>query len=116
MAEKKPTLQEYKVDGTKIKVFVSADEWLEFESDNWMFGEYMRFTKAVATEYMVIMLKRIVAWHIKDDVTGAWVEFNRDFLIDHLEELNITAQKQTAMVTAYFRAYNIASTLETEKK
>jgi hypothetical protein len=113
---KKPKLPEPLVEGTKIKVFLSPDEWLIFETQGWLFSEYVKFSKAIATEYMEILLRRLDGWQLRDDTTGAFIEFNRDFLIAHMENLAITPQKQTWMITAYYRAYNIAATLDLEKK
>lgn len=116
MSDKTPKPQKHEFNGTKIKVYLSADEWLEFETDKWMFGEYVKFTQGVATDYMPILLNRISAWRLKDDLSGAYIDFNREFLLEHMESLNVSAVKQREMITAYYRAWNLAATLDLEKK
>ena len=116
MAEKDPG---YTIDGVNIKLQFGKDypeEWVEFRVDNWMYGEYVRFSKAIATDYMDMLLDRVVAWQVKDDVSGAFIEFDREFLKAHQEALNITGKKQRKFVELYYRAYNLAATLDLEKK
>lgn len=117
---KKNVLPTATIEDAGIKVSVSKEEWITFRKTGWRWTDRAKFSGALATPALRLLIEWAVDWKIKDE-SGAFVPFEKKELLDKLDEMeagnldvdmpSVPQQTYNKMVIAVYVAMNEASNL-----